>query len=199
MIDPELQAAFRELLKSCDESHLKYEEEHGDAGDAYTHCVTEDVDRAKEALVEYILVNFPDWTPDEVQSVVDEFDEWSFDMEPGHTFSHWKIGGGDWLRGDKDTDKKGCCVWGAAIEEVENQYEVARIAASLDCSIAEVRELVLHEKDFSHSDFCIGTIYRPESFDTFETYQCTDACWFAVVPHTWFTDKIEEVRERQAV
>lgn len=192
MIDPELQAAFRELLKSCDESYLKYEEEHGDA---YSHCVTESPG-SKEALTKYIQVNFPDWTFDEVQSVVDEFDQWSFDMEPGHRFSNW---GTSYDKRYPDTEQRGCCVWSAAIEEVENQYDVARIAEDLDCSIAEVRELVLHEKDSSHSDFCIGTIYRPESFDTFETYQCTDACWFAIVPYTWFTDKIEEVRERQAV
>lgn len=191
MIDPELQLAFRELLKSCDESRLEYEEEHGDAGDAYTHCVTESPG-SKEALTQYIQVNFPDWTFDEVQSVVDEFDEWSFDMEPGHRFSSWPTY-------EVDTDRRGCCVWGAAIEEVENQVELSWLAESLDCGIAEVRELVLYEKDFSHSDFCIGTIFRPESFDSFETYQCTDACWFAVVPYAWFTDKIEEVRERQAV
>lgn len=191
MIDPELQAAFRELLKSCDESHLEYEEKHGDAGDAYTHCVTESPS-SKEALTKYIQVNFPDWTFDEVQSVVDEFDEWSFDMEPGHRFSSWPTY-------EADTERRGCCVWGAAIEEVENQVELSWLAESLDRSVAEVRELVLHEKECRPSDFCIGTIYRPETFDTFETYQCTDACWFAIVPYTWFIDKIEEVRERQAV
>ena len=191
MIDPELQAAFRELLKSCDESYLKYEEEHGDAGDAYAHCVTESPG-SLEKLALYISVNFPDWTKRERLAVIDEFDQWSFDMEPGHRFSSWPTY-------ETDTDRRGCCVWGTALEEVENQIELSWLAEALDCSIAEVRELVLHEKDFSHSDFCIGTISWPETFDTFETYQCTDACWFAIVPYTWFTDKIEEVRERQAV
>lgn len=195
MIDPELQQRFRELLTRCDESRLEYEEKHGDAGDAYCHCVTES-SGVIEALTQYIQVNFPSWTFDEVQSVVGEFDEWSFNMEPGHTFSPWKVGGGDWLRGDPDTDRKGCCVWGAAIEEVEEQYEVKVLAEELDCFHAEVRELVMAEKELSN--FCIGSIHRPETFDTFETYQCTDACWFAVVPYDWFTEKIEEVRERQA-
>lgn len=188
MIDPELQQRFRELLQRCDESHLEYEEKHSDAGGAYTHCVVEDVRYTKEALEEYIQTNFPDWTPDEVKAVLDEFDQWSFDMEPGHRF-----------RGRKNTDpdesKAGCQVWSASIEEVENQYEVGWLAEELDCEVEEIRELVLAEKE-GRSDFCIGSIYRPETFDTFETYQCTDACWFAVVPYAWFEDHIEEVRER---
>lgn len=191
MIDPELQQRFRELLTRCDESHLEYEEKHGDAGDAYSHCVVEDSQSVKKALTEYIQVNFPSWTFDEVQSVVDEFDRWSFNMEPGHRFSGRR-------NTDPDEQREGCQVWAAAIEEVENQIEVNWLADELDCSYAEVRELVLAEKECKRSDFCIGSIHRPETFDTFETYQCTDACWFAVVPYDWFTEKIEEVRERQA-
>lgn len=188
MIDPELQQRFRELLTRCDESHLEYEEKHGDAGDAYCHCVTES-SGVIEALTEYIQVNFPSWTFDEVQSVVDEFDEWSFSMEPGHRFSGRR-------NTDPDEQREGCRVWGAAVEEVENQYGVNWLAEELDCEVEDIRELVLAEKECG--DFCIGHIYRPETFDTFETYQCTDACWFAVVPYDWFTEKIEEVRERQA-
>ena len=191
MIDPELQQRFRELLKRCDESYLEYEEKHGDAGDAYCHCVTES-SGVVEALTEYIQVNFPSWTFDEVQSVVDEFDEWSFNMEPGHRFSGRR-------NSDPDEQREGCQVWAAAVEEVENQYEVKWLAEELDCEVEDIRELVLAEKECKRSDFCIGHIYRPETFDTFETYQATDACWFAVVPYDWFTEKIEEVRERETV
>ena len=189
MIDPELQQRFRELLTRCDESHLEYEEKHGDAGDAYTHCVVEDVRHVKEALDEYILTNFPNWTPEEVKAVLSGFDRWSFDMEPGHRFSGRR-------NADPDEAKVGCQVWSASVEEVENQYEVKTLAEELDCEIDEVRELVLAERENPRSDFCIGSIYRPETFSTFETYQCTDACWFAVVPYEWFIEKIEEVRER---
>lgn len=187
MIDPELQQRFRELLTRCDESHLEYEEKHGDAGDAYCHCVTES-SGVIEALTQYIQVNFPSWTFDEVQSVVGEFDKWSFNMEPGHRFSGRR-------NSDPDEQREGCQVWGAAIEEVENQYAVSWLAEELDCEVEEVRELVKAEYD--KGEFCIGSIPRLD-FDTFETYQCTDACWFAVVPADWFIEKIEEVRERQA-
>ena len=189
MIDPELQQRFRELLTRCDESHLEYEEKHSDAGDAYCHCVTES-SGVIEALTEYIQVNFPSWTFDEVQSVVGEFDEWSFNMEPGHRFSGRR-------NSDPDEQREGCYAWAASIEEVENQYEVKWLADELDCEVEDIRELVLAEKECR--DFCIGSIHRPETFDTFETYQVTDACWFAVVPYDWFTEKIEEVRERETV
>ena len=184
MIDPELQQRFRELLTRCDESHLEYEEKHGDAGDAYTHCVVEDSHRVKKTLAGYIGTNFPDWTPDEVQSVVDEFDRWSFDMEPGHRFSIWSTT-------EPDGEREGCCVWAASVEEVENQIEVKWLADELDCEVEEVRELVTAE--YHEGDFCIGSLSRLD-FDCFYTYQCTDACWFAVVPYDWFTDAIHEVR-----
>jgi|LakMenE18May11ns_1017448.scaffolds.fasta_scaffold9959384_21 hypothetical protein len=188
MIDPELQQRFRELLTRCDESHLEYEEEHGDAGDAYSHCVVEDSHNVREALVYYILTNFPGWTPEEVKAVLGEFDQWSFDMVPGHRFSGRR-------NTDPDESKAGCQVWSTSVEEVENQVEVKTLAESLDCEVENIRELVLAEKEGRMSDFCIGHIYRPETFTTFETYQATDACWFAVVPYDWFTEKIEEVRE----
>jgi hypothetical protein len=189
MTDPELQQRFRELLKRCDESHLEYEEKHGDAGDAYTHCVVEDSHRVKAVLEEYIQTNFPDWTPDETRMVVDEFDAWSFDMEPGHRFSGRR-------NSDVDEAKAGCQVWSSSIEEVENQVEVKMLAEELDCEVEDIRELVLAERENPRSDFCIGSIYRPETFNTFETYQCTDACWFAVVPYAWFEDSIEDIRDR---
>jgi hypothetical protein len=187
MIDPELQQRFRELLQRCDESHLEYEEKHGDAGDAYTYCVVEDLRRVNEALKEYIQANFPDWTPDETRMVVDEFDTWSFDMEPGHRFSGRK-------NSDIDEEKAGCQVWSTSVEEVENQCDVGAFAEELGCEDEQVRELVLAERENPRSDFCIGSIYRPETFDTFETYQATDACWFAVVPYAWFEDSIDDIR-----
>lgn len=187
MINPELQQRFRELLSRCDESHLEYEEKHSDAGAAYAHCVTEDRHLVRKALTAYISANFPTWTPDEVKAVMEAFDKWSFDMQPGHRFSYWN-------NDSPDEEQKGCCVWGAAIEEVENQIELSWLAEELDCEIHEVRELVLAEKEFGRSEFCIGTIYRPDTFDSFETYQCTDACWFAVVPYDWFIDQITDIR-----
>ena len=187
MIDPELRHRFRELLKRCDESHLEYEETHSDAGNNNAHCVVEDSHSVKKAMVYYILTNFPDWTPDEVKAVLNEFDKWSFEMEPGHRFSGRKTT-------DPDERREGCQVWSTSIEEVENQVEVKWLAEELDCEVEEVRELVRAEKECSRSDFCIGHIHRPETFDTFETYQCTDACWFAVVPYDWFADAVHEVR-----
>lgn len=186
MIDPELQQRFRELLTRCDESHLEYEEKHCDAGDAYCHCVVEDSHRVKKTLVEYIGTNFPEWTSDEVKAVLSEFDQWSFDMEPGHRFSGRR-------NSDPDEQREGCQVWAASVEEVENQYEVKTLAQDLDCEVEEIRELVTAE--YHDGDFCIGSLSRLD-FDCFYTYQCTDACWFAVVPYGWFTEKIEEVRER---
>jgi len=188
MIDPELQQRFRELLKRCDESHLEYEEKHCDAGDAYCHCVVEDSRSVKKALVEYIGTNFPEWTSDEVKAVLSEFDQWSFDMEPGHRFSGRR-------NSDPDEQREGCQVWAASVEEVENQIEVKWLADELDCEVEDIRELVTAE--YHDGDFCIGSLSRLD-FDCFYTYQCTDACWFAVVPYDWFTEKIEEVRERQS-
>ena len=187
MINPDLQQRFRDLLRRCDDAHLEYEEKHGDAGDAYCHCVIESLG-SLEKLDNYIQTNFPEWTDRERQAVIDEFDRWSFDMVPGHRFSTWPTT-------EPDEQRKGCCVWGAAIEEVENQYEVKVLADELDCEVEDIRELVLAEKECR--EFCIGSIHRPESFDTFDTYQSTDVCWFAVVPYDWFIDTIYEVRARE--
>jgi hypothetical protein len=186
MIDPELQQRFRELLKASDAWRLEYEETCSDAGSAYSHCVVEDSHSVREALVYYILTNFPGWTPDEVKAVLEAFDRWSFDMEPGHWFSGRR-------NTDHDEAKAGCQVWSTSVEEVENQYEVEMLAEELDCEVEDIRELVLAEKE-GRSDFCIGHIYRPETFNTFYTYQGTDACWFAVVPYDWFIDKITDIR-----
>lgn len=183
MIDPELQQRFREYLLRCDEAHLEYEEKHGDAGDAYAHCVTESPGVA-DALAEYIRVNFPDWSLEEAGRVIDEFDQWSFDMTPGHRFSGWSAT-------DPDENHRGCCVWGTSIEEVENQYEVKALAEELDCEVEDIRELVGVE--YEKGEFCIGSL-ACLNFDHFYTYQCTDACWFAVVPYDWFIEKITEIR-----
>lgn len=179
MKDPDLQKRFREQLALCDAAHLEYEEEHGDAGNAYTHCVIEDKGYAVKRLKEYVTENMPEVTPDELKEIMSRLDGWSFDMEPGHRFTTVSV-------------QKGVVLNGFPIEEVENQYEVKVLAEQLGCEVEEVRELVLAE-----NDFCIGTLYR-ENFDTFETYQITDCCWFAVLPKCWIEDTLNEIREEAA-
>jgi hypothetical protein len=139
--------------------------------------------RSKDKLEEYAREQFPGITDEQVEYLRDAFDSWSFDMEPGHRFTTIPA-------------EQGCCVASYAIEEVENQHEVKVIAEALDCEVDDVRVMVIAVKD-KGSDHCIGHIYRPESFDTFETYQATDACWFAVVPRSWFTETLEQYEEEQ--
>lgn len=178
MVTEELQKAFSEYLTKCDEAHLEYEEKHSDAGYAYVHCVVEDR-HSKDKLEEYAREQFPGLTDEQVEYLRDAFDEWSFDMEPGHRFTTIPV-------------EQGCCVASYAIEEVENQHEVKAIADALDCEVEDVWEMVTIEKN--RNNHCIGTLFAK---GTFETYQCTDACWFAVVPRSWFLETLEQYEEEQ--
>ena len=98
MVTEELQKAFSEYLTKCDEAHLEYEEKHSDAGDAYVHCVEEDR-QSKDKLEEYAREQFPGITDEQVEYLRDAFDNWSFDMEPGHRFTTIPA-------------EQGCCVAG---------------------------------------------------------------------------------------
>jgi hypothetical protein len=180
MVTEELQKAFSEYLTKCDEAYLEYEEKHSDAGDAYTHCVMEDR-WSKDKLEEYAREQFPGITDEQVEYLRDAFDVWSFDMEPGHRFTTIPVG-------------QGCCVAGYAIEEVENQHEVKVIAEELDCGVEDVRAMVLAE-----TYQCIGSISKAmeDKFITFHTYQCTDACWFAVVPRCWIEESLQQYEDDQ--
>lgn len=178
----DLRKQFKALLQAADDSHLEYEEKHGDAGSAYVHLVTEDEQRAKKKLLEYMKEHMPDVTEDERKAIVRKVDEWCIDMQPGHRFS--------------TTDpEEGCCVDSWALEEVENQHEVKRFAEELDCEESEVRGMARAEE--KEGDFCIRCSDRDE-FDTFLTYQCTDAVWCAVVPREWINDQLEEIRQEFA-
>ena len=182
MINPELKSQISTYITKCDEAHLEYEEKHGDAGDAYCHCAMEDKRKWGQKFHDYVAEQFPELTEDQIDEMLSDVDEWSFDMVPGHRFS------------GETPAEEGLTIWGACIEEVENQHEVKAIADEFDCEVDEVREIVaaLYET----SDHCIGSIPRKD-FDTFYTYQCTDACWFAVIPRSWFVDKIEEMQDAE--
>lgn len=174
----DLRKRFKVLLQACDDGWLEYEEKHGDAGASYVHLIDEER-MAKKTLKAYMAEHLPDVTEAEQKAILKRFDQWSVDMEPGHRFS--------------STDpEKGCCVGSWALEEVQNQIEVSMLAEQLGCDESEVREMVRAEKE--GNDFCIGTIYR-DDFDTFETYQCTDAVWCAVVSKQWILDQLEELRD----
>ena len=141
MVTDELRTRFRDLLEKADERHLEYEESHGDAGDAYTHTVMENRRYCIEKLEEYIQNHFNGVIDVfEMALIVQEFDEWCFDMEPGNRFSCV-------------APEKGVLLWSDCLEEVENQHEVSRYAEELDCTTNEVRELVREEAE--KNDFCI--------------------------------------------
>ena len=181
MVTDELRTRFRDLLEMADECHLEYEESHGDAGDAYTHMVMEDKRHCIEKLEEYIQANFSGVTESEIELVIEAFDKWCFDMQPGNRFSCVAPEDGVLLRS-------------RCIEEVENQHEVSRYAEELDCTENEVRELVREEAE--KGNFCLR-YYGTDNFSTFQTYQVTDACWLAVLPRSWIVDQLEEIREEE--
>jgi len=178
MINPELKNAISDYITKCDESYLEYETEHGDVGDAYVHCVMEDKRHWATKFEEYAKQEFPELDDNAIDWLLSESDKWAFDMKPGHRFTSFK-------------PEEGCCIWSAAIEEVENQFEVSAIAEEFVCSDDEVREIVSVLCD--ESEHCIH-MHSPD-FTHFETYQATDCCWFAVISREWFIDKIEEYRD----
>jgi hypothetical protein len=182
MINPELKKAISDYITKCDESHLEYETEHSDAGDAYIHCVMEDKRNWGTTFEEYVKQEFPELDEQAIEWLLGEFDEWDFEMKPGHRFTSFE-------------PAEGCCIWFAAIEEVENQIEVSRIAEEFDCSKAEVCEIIRWLKNEGHH--CIRCDYIEREHGTFETYQATDCCWFAVISREWFADKIEEYYDEQ--
>ena len=173
-----LRKRFKALLQASDDAHLEYEEKHGDAGAAYVHLVVEEKNRSKEKLKEYLTEHMPEVTEAEQKAILKNFDQWCIDMQPGHRFSTTK-------------PEEGCCVGSWALEEVENQHEVKRYAEELDCEEHEVRDMACAEE--KEGDFCIRCSDR-DKFDTFLTYQCTDAVWCAVVPREWIDGQLEELR-----
>lgn len=180
MVDEDLKRRFTEYLTKCDETYLEYEEKHGDAGAAYTHCVVESWQNgyAKRTFIDYVKEHI-DCTQGELAELVKRFDAWSFEMEPSHIF------------GCSVDPDKGIVIDSYDLGEVENQHEVNVIAEELECEPDDVRELVKQAK--AEHDFCIGSIYR-DNFETFETYQATDAVWMAVVPRSWIDDTLDEIR-----
>jgi len=180
MINPELKNAISAFITRCDESHLEYETTHCDAGSAYDHCVMDDKRHWGQEFFDYVREQFPGLDDDQIDEMLSDVDQWSFDMVPGHRFS-------------STSPEEGLCIWSAAIEEVENQFEVSVIAEECDCTEDEVCAVVTALK--YEGDHCIHCDYIARKHGTFETYQCTDCCWFAVIPRSWFVDKIEEMQD----
>lgn len=178
MINPELKKAISDYITNCDESYLEYETTHGDAGDAYVHCVMEDKRNWGTKFEDYVKQEFPGLDAEAIDWLLCEADQWSFDMVPGHRFTFFK-------------PEEGLSIWGTSIEEVENSFGVSVIAEEFVCSDDEVREIVSELCD--EAEHCIH-MFLPD-FTSFYTYQSTDCCWFAVIPRCWFVDKIEEMQD----
>lgn len=176
----DLKTRFKALLEKHDEAHLEYEEKHEDAGSGYVHLLTEESPYGLERLKEFMLEHYPEFmqSKDDWRKLAERFDEWSVEMKPGHRFT-------------TIDESEGCCVGSWPLEEVENQHEVKLFADELDCTEEEIRELVRAEKDH-----CVR-FSEDSPFDTFESYQCTGACWFCVVPRSWINDTIEEIQSEE--
>ena len=176
MVTEDLRSRFKALLEKHDEAPLEYEEKHEDAGSGYVHLLAEESPYGAKRLKEFMLEHYPKFMESQVawKKLAERFDKWAVEMKPGNRFT-------------TIDESEGCCVGSWSLEEVENQHEVKTFVDELDCTEEEVRELVRAEKDH-----CIGTIYR-DDFNTFHSYQATDACWFCVVPRSWINDTIEEI------
>ncbi len=183
----DLKIRFEKYLEDCDKAYLEYEETHGDAGAGYAHVLVESWRNgyAKRPFIDYAKEH-TDCSEQELRELVKRFGndaEWSIEFKPGHIFSC------------QVPPEEGIVIDSWDLGEVENQYEVSVIAEHLDCEEEEVRALVRQARQ--EHNFCIGSIYR-EDFQTFETYQTTDAVWLAVVPRSWFDDTLSEIREENA-
>lgn len=172
----DLKTRFKALLEKHDEAHLEYEEKHDDAGSGYVSCFVDESPHGRKKLKEFMAEHYPEFmgSKDNWKKLAARLDKWAVEMKPGHRFT-------------TIDESEGCCVGSWALEEVENQHEVKVFADELDCTEEEVRELVRVEKD--HCVLCS----KDRPFDTFGSYQCTDACWFCVVPRSWIDDTIEEI------
>lgn len=161
---------FLKLVNDADDCNEEYQTKHDDAGDSYVHMVTEEIEqyRAKVAAYACELLNVNELT---AELIAAEFDQWCVDMVAGHRFT------GD-IKGSMKLN-------GWAIEEIENQHELSRYAAELDCEISQIVEWVKKLDD--DNDVCAR--YNRKG-DTFETYRCTDGCWFATIDDAWFADTL---------
>ncbi len=182
MLSDELKQAFIDLVTKCDEARLKYCETHRDAGDAYIHCaVGRDVDmkNVRKKAIEYMVekLAIEEYT---TKRIADQIDEWAIEMMPGSIHECYGSNGRH-------------IVESFAIKEVENSHDVSTIARELDCTDEDFRELVRWAKDIDRTH-CIGPLHHDE-FETFNTYQVTDACWLATVPDTWFREQLSELNE----